>query len=79
MTYVAPATKILTELHKADPEAPKGNAKNSLTGQPEAYDGVTVCGLQMWTGGLWREVERRDGDRVCPGCVGVAVPEQGLW
>jgi len=51
--YVAPASRALTELHVAD----DGDGR------------FTVCGLIMRIGELWREVERRPGDRVCLRCA----------
>lgn len=70
MTYVAPAAKILTELHI--PEDPAELAAACL-------EPVTVCGLAMDESELWRPVERAEGDRVCAECAGVAVAEPGLW
>lgn len=72
--YVAPAHKVLTELHRADPTIPP------VTTGPDPSSGATVCGRQMLTEGNWIEVERRPGDRICAGCEGRAEPEmEPLW
>jgi len=52
--YVAPARRALSVLHVAEPGAGP----------------VTVCGLLMRIDELWREVERRPGERVCLRCAG---------
>ena len=63
--YVAPAARVLTFLHRPDPDATPGGV-DGLTGV--ATDGFTVCGRPMLVDELWVPVERRDGDRVCPAC-----------
>lgn len=62
--WVAPAARVLTVLHRRDPD--RGPEFDWLTKAPA--DGWTVCGTPMLADELWRPVERREGDRVCPGC-----------
>ena len=63
--YVAPAARVLTVLHRPDPTlAP---ADPSMYGEP--VDGWTACGLPCLRSELWVVADRRDGDRVCPGCL----------
>jgi hypothetical protein len=61
--YVAPARYALTCLHRRDPYIPPVN-----TG-PDPSAGATLCGLPMLTAELWRPVDGRDGDTLCPGCM----------
>jgi hypothetical protein len=60
--YVVPAARVLTVLHRPDPDS----APAIIDG---VADGWTACGLPMLTVELWVPVERRDGDRVCAGCA----------
>jgi hypothetical protein len=61
--YVAPAARVLTVLHRPDPDR-----EADLFGREERIDGWTACGLPFLESELWMPIERRDGDRVCPGC-----------
>jgi hypothetical protein len=70
--WVAPAARVLTFLHRPDPDATPGGP-DWLTGV--ATDGFTVCGTPMLADELWVPVERRDGDRVCPACCDLAEDE----
>jgi hypothetical protein len=73
--YVAPAHKVLTELHRADPGIPP------VTTGPDPTTGATVCGLQMLAVDCWLPVEKRDTDSVCGPCDGraPAITEEGLF
>ena len=57
-----PAAKVLTKLHRPDPER-----EADLFSQPERIDGWTVCGLPLLESELWRRIDFRDGDAICPG------------
>lgn len=61
--YVAPASKVLTELHRADPGIPP------VTTGPDSTTGATVCGLPMLTAEYWMPTTPREGDRECKGCA----------
>ncbi len=63
--YVAPAARVLTLLHRPDPDR-----EADLFGRPERIDGFTVCGLPFLASELWMHVDRREGDRLCPACAG---------
>jgi hypothetical protein len=69
--YVAPAARVLTVLHRPDPDA--GPGLDRLTGVPA--DGRTACGTWMYVDELWVPVDRRDGDRVCGRCEPGRVAE----
>lgn len=58
--YTAPARYVLTELHRAAPDA--------------GDEPVTVCGTPMLAGEVWLPVDRRPGDRVCAGCEPGGTP-----
>jgi len=74
VSFVAPASKVLTVLHRPDPSIP------AVETGPDPADGATVCGLPMLRAENWLPVERREGDRLCPGCDGAGRPEEvGLW
>jgi hypothetical protein len=73
-TYVAPARRVLTFLHRPDPATAPGI--DALTGV--AADGWTACGRPMLTDELWVPVEYRDGDPVCPACCGPGPAAQDV-
>jgi len=61
--HVAPADRILTVLHRQDPDARPGVAAD---GDP--ITGWTVCGLPMCKSELWQPIDAREGDQLCRGC-----------
>lgn len=67
VVYVAPARRLLGDLHIPAGETPP----------------ATRCGEPMGEDELWQEIERQPGDKVCPGCEGRTVQPQvrgeGLW
>jgi hypothetical protein len=71
MTYVAPASRVLTDLHIPEPGYEADQAAGATP--------VTLCGEPIAEAGLWREVERRDGDQLCARCAGEPTREPGLW
>lgn len=71
--YVAPARYALTGLHRRDPAIPP------VTTGPDPSNGATLCGLPMLTAELWRPVDGRDGDTLCPGCLpAISRPAEDL-
>jgi hypothetical protein len=78
-TYVVPAGRLLTELHRKDP------AVLPVSAGPDLSDGTTVCGEPMLIADAWMPIERRASDRVCGGCGGPGKArdddeqEAGLW
>lgn len=61
--WIAPARYVLTALHRHDPDR-----EADLFSKPERIDGFTLCGLPLLESELWRHIEARDGDPVCPKC-----------
>jgi hypothetical protein len=62
--HTAPARYALTVLHRQDPaDLPILDPATA-----EYVDGWTRCGQPMLRGDLWRPIEARDGDPLCPGC-----------
>jgi hypothetical protein len=73
--YVAPAARVLTVLHRPDPDR-----EADLFSQAERIDGWTRCGLPFLESELWMPVDGRDGDLLCTGCMlpgGTAAEEAG--
>ena len=80
--YWAPARFVLDRLHRrGDSASPSACAANE-----DRVTGWTVCGTPMLDSELWRALDFRQGDRLCPVCwyrkgAEIAATEEadGLW
>jgi hypothetical protein len=68
MQYVAPARRVLDQLHITD--APGIVARGVQPGT------VLRCGVVVEADDLWWPVDRRDSDKICAGCEGKPAPVQ---